>query len=79
MVIILATPLRTAWSDSSPDRRPSLRELLPAVLSLAFRASLVPLFALRRWQSPFGTATLVAYLLVLVFLVPQAKHAGGRR
>lgn len=113
MVVIMATPLRTAWGDSALER-PSLLKLLPAILSLAFSASLVLLFAqyadatvysaegivraftfdkerpgpgpsrlaaailvtnlilvtpllfaLRRWRLPFGTATIV-HVVVMV-------------
>ena len=43
MIVILTSPLRAAWGD--PDlARPSLRALLPGVLTLAFAASLVLLF-----------------------------------
>ncbi|GAA3859027.1 hypothetical protein GCM10022243_25920 [Saccharothrix violaceirubra] len=43
MIIILNTPLRTAWVKLGD--RPSPREFLPAALSLAFTTSLVLLFA----------------------------------
>jgi hypothetical protein len=43
MIVILTSPLRAAWGD--PDlARPSLRALLPGVVTLAFAASLVLLF-----------------------------------
>lgn len=44
MVIIATSPLRSAWSDPQPPAHPSLRALLPAVVSLAFGTSLVLLF-----------------------------------
>ncbi|WP_158843778.1 hypothetical protein [Saccharothrix deserti] len=44
MILILTTPLRTAWSDPAVIS-PSFRQFLPAALSLAFTASLVLLFA----------------------------------
>jgi hypothetical protein len=43
MVLIVTAPLRAAWSDRSTPAAPSLRELLPAVLSLAFATTLVML------------------------------------
>ncbi|MEU4741009.1 hypothetical protein AB0G02_11175 [Actinosynnema sp. NPDC023658] len=44
MVLILTTPLRTLWSDRDVIS-PSFKQFLPAVLALAFTASLVLLFA----------------------------------
>lgn len=44
MILILTTPLRTAWSNRSMVA-PTFRQFLPAALSLAFTASLVLLFA----------------------------------
>jgi hypothetical protein len=44
MIIILTSPLRAAWGDPDLPARPSLRALLPGVLSLAFATSLVLLF-----------------------------------
>lgn len=44
MVVILTSPLRSAWSNPGLPARPTLRPLLPAVLTLAFAASLVMLF-----------------------------------
>jgi hypothetical protein len=44
MVLIVTCPLRSAWSDPSTGVAPSLRRLLPAVLSLAFATTLVLLF-----------------------------------
>jgi hypothetical protein len=44
MIVILTSPLRAAWSDPGLPARPSLRALLPAVLTLSFAASLVLLF-----------------------------------
>ncbi|GAA1311354.1 hypothetical protein [Pseudonocardia xinjiangensis] len=44
MVVILTSPLRAAWADPDLPARPSLRALLPSVLTLSFAASLVLLF-----------------------------------
>jgi hypothetical protein len=44
MVLIVTSPLRSAWSDPTLPDRPSLRRLFPAVLSTAFAATLVLLF-----------------------------------
>jgi hypothetical protein len=44
MVLIVTSPLRAAWSDPTLPDRPSLRRLLPAVLTTAFAATLVLLF-----------------------------------
>jgi hypothetical protein len=44
MVVILTSPLRAAWGDPELPARPSLRALLPAVLTLSFATSLVLLF-----------------------------------
>lgn len=44
MILILTSPLRAAWSDPAQPARPSLRAVLPAVLTLAFAATLVLLF-----------------------------------
>jgi hypothetical protein len=44
MVVILTSPLRSAWTDPDLPARPSLRALLPTVLTLAFAVSLVLLF-----------------------------------
>jgi hypothetical protein len=44
MVVILTTPLRSAWADESMPALPSLRRLLPAVLTTAFATTLVLLF-----------------------------------
>jgi hypothetical protein len=115
MILILTTPLRTAWSDRAVVA-PSFRQFLPAALALAFTASLVLLFAgyadatvftgdqitrafsfdksrggsgmtqnlaasimftnlimivpllvaARRFRLPFGTATLLAFVVMLL-------------
>jgi hypothetical protein len=114
MIVILSTPLRTAWADRTLVA-PSLIRLLPAVLSLAFSTALVLLFAqyadatiygaegivrsfsfpkgeptssagrlaasivltnlillaplllaLRRWRLPFGTATVLQIVVMLL-------------
>lgn len=44
MVVILTSPLRSAWTDPDLPARPPLSALLPAVLTLAFATSLVLLF-----------------------------------
>jgi hypothetical protein len=44
MIVILTSPLRAAWGDPDLPARPSLRMLLPAVVTLAFAVSLVLLF-----------------------------------
>jgi hypothetical protein len=44
MMLIVTSPLRSAWADPATTREPGLRRLLPAVLSLAFAATLVLLF-----------------------------------
>ena len=44
MIVIVTSPLRSAWADPDLPPRPTLRALLPAVLTLAFAASLVLLF-----------------------------------
>src|SRR5918997_7033817 len=44
MVVIVTSPLRSAWADPDLSSGPTLRALLPAVLTLAFAASLVLLF-----------------------------------
>jgi hypothetical protein len=44
MIVILTSPLRAAWGDPDLPARPSLRALLPGVVTLAFAASLVLLF-----------------------------------
>ena len=43
MVLIVTSPLRSAWSDPARPQRPTLRRLLPAVLALSFAATLVML------------------------------------
>jgi len=44
MIVILTSPLRSAWGDPELPAQPPLRQLLPAVVTLAFAASLVMLF-----------------------------------
>ncbi len=44
MIVIVTSPLRSAWADPGLPPGPTLRALLPAVLTLAFAASLVLLF-----------------------------------
>jgi hypothetical protein len=44
MLVIVTTPLRSAWADRALPAEASLRRLLPAVLSLAFATTLVLLF-----------------------------------
>ncbi|MFD1150579.1 hypothetical protein [Saccharothrix hoggarensis] len=114
MIMILTTPLRTAWADRDVVS-PTFRQFLPAALALSFTASLVLLFAgyadatvftgedivraftfdkgkgsrnavelaaaimftnlimvvpllaiVRRFRPPFGTATLLAVVVMLL-------------
>ncbi|MCO1660743.1 hypothetical protein KDL28_37405 [Pseudonocardia sp. S2-4] len=44
MIVILTSPLRSAWARHPAGTRPSLGAVLPGVLTLAFAASLVLLF-----------------------------------
>jgi hypothetical protein len=52
MFVIVTTPLRAMWADGSLPAAPSLRQLLPAVLSAALAATLVLLFLL--YANAFG-------------------------
>lgn len=58
MILILTTPLRTAWSDRSLVA-PSFRQFLPAALSLSFTASLVLLFATYADATVFDSAQVI--------------------
>ncbi|MGN9837542.1 hypothetical protein ACTMTI_05405 [Nonomuraea sp. H19] len=44
MMLIITTPLRSAWNAPDVGTRPSLGRLLPALLGLAFATTLVSLF-----------------------------------
>ncbi|MEV4575605.1 hypothetical protein AB0K16_20385 [Nonomuraea jabiensis] len=44
MMLIITTPLRSAWNAPDVGARPSLGRLLPALLGLAFATTLVSLF-----------------------------------
>jgi hypothetical protein len=44
MMLIITTPLRSAWHAPDIGSRPSLGRLLPALIALAFAATLVSLF-----------------------------------
>ncbi|WP_235854371.1 hypothetical protein [Nonomuraea aridisoli] len=44
MLLIVTTPLRSAWSAPDVGERPSLGRLLPALIGLAFATTLVSLF-----------------------------------
>ena len=44
MILIITSPLRSAWSDERLPASPEMRQLMPAVLALAFATSLVLLF-----------------------------------
>ncbi|MGN9847293.1 hypothetical protein ACTMTI_55375 [Nonomuraea sp. H19] len=44
MLLIITTPLRSAWNAPDIGARPSLGRLLPAIIGLAFAATLVSLF-----------------------------------
>ncbi|MFC7483782.1 hypothetical protein ACFQX7_32390 [Luedemannella flava] len=57
MLVIVTTPLRTAWADPGLPEAPGLRRLLPAVLATAFAATLALLFmqyANALTYGPFG-------------------------
>ncbi|WP_051772606.1 hypothetical protein [Saccharothrix sp. NRRL B-16314] len=58
MILILTTPLRTAWSNRSLIA-PSFRQFLPAALSLSFTASLVLLFASYADATVFDSAQVI--------------------
>jgi hypothetical protein len=59
MIVILTSPLRAAWADPELPARPSLRVLLPAVLTLSFAVSLVLLFL------TYGNALLLSSRMVV--------------
>ncbi|MCK2215543.1 hypothetical protein MF672_017375 [Actinomadura sp. ATCC 31491] len=44
MLLIITTPLRSAWNAPDVGRRPALRRLLPALIGLSFATTLVSLF-----------------------------------
>jgi hypothetical protein len=44
MILIVTSPLRSAWADPDLPPAPSLRRILPAVVALAFASTLVLLF-----------------------------------
>jgi hypothetical protein len=44
MLVIVTTPLRSAWADPDLPHRPGLRRLFPAVLSVALATALILLF-----------------------------------
>jgi hypothetical protein len=44
MMLIITTPLRSAWNAPDVGARPSLGRLLPALIGLAFATTLVSLF-----------------------------------
>jgi hypothetical protein len=72
MIIILTSPLRAAWADPDLPARPSLRALLPAVLTLSFAASLVLLFL------TYGNALLFAADGVVDALSERDDGGAGR-
>ena len=44
MILIITSPLRSAWADERLPASPSMRQLMPSVLAVAFATSLVLLF-----------------------------------
>ncbi|GAA3458512.1 hypothetical protein ACFFSW_04625 [Saccharothrix longispora] len=71
MIMILTTPLRTAWADRDVVA-PTFARFLPAALSLAFTASLVLLFA------QYADATVYsAERIVEAFSFDQADGGSG--
>jgi hypothetical protein len=71
MVVILTSPLRAAWADPDLPARPSLRTLLPAVLTLSFATSLVLLFL------SYGNAMLISPTgVVSMFSTVEDGNAG---
>ena len=70
MFLILTSPLRAAWADPDLPPSPSLRRLLPAVLSTAFSTTLVLLFL------QYGNAlTAPARSIVGTFSFPAHQQA----
>jgi hypothetical protein len=62
MVVILTSPLRAAWDRYPPGSRPSVRALLPAVLTLAFAGSLLLLFLSYANPMRFDARHVVSFL-----------------
>jgi len=57
MVLIVTSPLRSAWTDAGLPARPTLRRLLPAVLAVAFATTMIMLllqYANALGWSPFA-------------------------
>ncbi|MCG5215607.1 hypothetical protein [Streptosporangium sp. KLBMP 9127] len=65
MMIIVTTPLRSAWNAADLGARPSLGRLLPALLGLALATTLVSLFVSYGNAMQFGAAGVVEAFSVL--------------
>ncbi|GGT40939.1 hypothetical protein ACFFV7_39950 [Nonomuraea spiralis] len=59
MLLIITTPLRSAWSAPDVGVRPSLGRLVPALAGLAFAATLVSLFLSYGDALQYGSADIV--------------------
>ncbi|RSN05911.1 hypothetical protein DMB42_27245 [Nonomuraea sp. WAC 01424] len=59
MLLIITTPLRSAWSAPDVGVRPSLGRLFPALAGLAFAATLVSLFLSYGDALQYGSAAIV--------------------
>jgi len=70
MVVIVTSPLRSAWSDPGLGSRPSLRALLPAVVALSFAGSLILLFLSYGNALFFGPNAIVE-----IFSTPEGEDA----
>jgi hypothetical protein len=62
MIVIIATPLRSAWADPAIPARPGLARLLPAVLATALSTTLVLLFIQYANAFVFGSGDVMAAL-----------------
>jgi hypothetical protein len=62
MIVILTSPLRSAWARHAAGTRPSLGAVLPGVLTLAFATSLVLLFLTYGNALTFGSDPIVEIL-----------------
>jgi hypothetical protein len=72
MIVILTSPLRSAWARHPAGTRPSLGAVLPGVLTLAFAASLVLLFL------TYGNALTRGSVNVVEALSATDNGAAGR-
>ncbi|WP_308164188.1 hypothetical protein [Nonomuraea sediminis] len=59
MMLIITTPLRSAWNAPDVGERPSLGRLLPALIGLAFAATLVSLFVSYGNAMQYGAPAIV--------------------